>query len=85
MIKDKSGNGNDGTIFGATWAQGKRGSALSYDGTDDYVNCGNNSNLNISGAFTAEAWIKTTDSSAGVIISKGHYVPDNEFQFYTIL
>jgi hypothetical protein len=35
--KDLSGNGNDGTIYGATWTTGKVVSALSFDGVDDYV------------------------------------------------
>jgi hypothetical protein len=34
---DSSGNGNNGTIYGAQWVQGKFGSALSFDGVDDYV------------------------------------------------
>jgi hypothetical protein len=35
--KDSSGNGNDGTIYGATFVEGKFGKALSFDGVDDYV------------------------------------------------
>ncbi len=35
---DQSGNGNNGTINGATWTTGINGSALSFDGTDDYIN-----------------------------------------------
>jgi streptogramin lyase len=34
---DSSGNGNDGTIYGATWTTGKKGGGLSFDGADDYV------------------------------------------------
>ena len=56
-INDKSGNGNDGTISGATWAQGKHGSALSFDGVNDYVNCGNKSVFNLTGAMTFAAWV----------------------------
>ncbi len=29
---DSSGNGNNGTIYGATWVAGKYGQALSFDG-----------------------------------------------------
>ena len=36
---DSSGYGNDGIINGATWTSGKSGSALSFDGIDDYVLC----------------------------------------------
>ena len=35
--KDSSGNGNLGKINGATWDKGKFGKALSFDGTDDWV------------------------------------------------
>ncbi len=36
-VYDTSGNGNDGAITDATWARGKYGSALSFDGTNDYI------------------------------------------------
>jgi hypothetical protein len=35
--EDYSGNGNIGKINGATWDKGKFGEALSFDGTDDWV------------------------------------------------
>lgn len=37
IVNDTSGNGNDGTIIGATWTTGKSRGALSFDGRDDYV------------------------------------------------
>jgi len=55
IAHDSSGYGNHGTIYGANWAS----PALSFDGIDDYVNIGNNSNLQITSAITLEAWIKT--------------------------
>jgi len=36
---DSSEYGNDGIINGATWTSGKSGSALVFDGIDDYVSC----------------------------------------------
>jgi len=42
---DSSGNNNDGTIYGATWINGKFGKALNFDGTDDYVSDGSNINV----------------------------------------
>jgi hypothetical protein len=41
VVKDSSGNRNDGTIYGATFVDGKLGKALSFDGVDDYVSLGN--------------------------------------------
>ena len=35
VLVDSSGNGNDGVIYGATWVDGKYGTALSFDGVDD--------------------------------------------------
>lgn len=37
VAADSTGNGNDGTIHGATWVDGKFGKALEFDGTDDWV------------------------------------------------
>ena len=34
---DKSGNSNDGTIYGAVSAGGQINEALDFDGSDDYV------------------------------------------------
>ncbi|ETR66542.1 MAG: hypothetical protein OMM_12662, partial [Candidatus Magnetoglobus multicellularis str. Araruama] len=34
------------------------GNALSFDGTNDYINCGNGNDLDNSGSITIEAWVK---------------------------
>lgn len=31
IVTDSSGNGNNGTIYGATWAEGISGTALEFD------------------------------------------------------
>ncbi|MFZ4520480.1 MAG: LamG-like jellyroll fold domain-containing protein [Bacteroidales bacterium] len=50
------------------------GTALNFDGTNDYVNCGNASGLNITGAITIEAWINADNWKAnsweGTIVGK---------------
>ncbi len=70
---DSSGNGNDGTINGATWTTGKAGSALSFDGANDYVNMGNPASLQITGAFSIEGWVKLNDPSiSSSLFGKGH-------------
>jgi hypothetical protein len=74
-VYDSSGNGNTGTIYGATWVDGKVGKALSFDGVDDYVNFPNSSSLNdYSGGLTLMAWIKTDTVSKYQqhIIAKGN-------------
>lgn len=62
---DESFNNNDGTLGGdgvgtdlPTWVQGESGTALQFDGTDDYINAGKDSSLNTSGGFTYAAWVK---------------------------
>ena len=61
VAKDGSGNNNDGKIHGAEYVECRDGHALKFDGKDDYVDCGNAPSLNIKGAITIEAWIKTDD------------------------
>ncbi len=61
---DSSGNGNDGTLNLPGWGSGKFGGALDFDGTDDYVDCGNSSILYFgTGDFTISAWIKMPSST----------------------
>src|SRR3989344_5748408 len=79
---DSSGNNNTGTLTnGPTWATGKINNALSFDGTDDYINLGN---MNVSGSgITIAAWVKADTFSSSLdtrFISKanstseqGHY------------
>jgi prepilin-type N-terminal cleavage/methylation domain-containing protein len=72
---DKSGYGNHGTLVGNThfvsgedntphWYvnEGQGRSALSFDGSGDYVNCGSNSSLNITDEITIEVWVKPSSS-----------------------
>ncbi|MFC1623922.1 LamG domain-containing protein [Candidatus Omnitrophota bacterium] len=66
LAHDNSGNGNDGTLTNmdeADWVLGKHGSGLDFDGSNDYVDCGNDSVFNFTTQFTVEAWIKPSDVS----------------------
>jgi hypothetical protein len=71
VATDLSGNGNDGTIHGAKLVDGRCGTALSFDGVDDYIEVLTLEDSHTSD-WTEEAWIKTTDLSAGVIMCKRH-------------
>ncbi len=42
----------------AQWTSGKFGKALSFDGTDDYVDCGNDKSIDIVNPYTLEVWAK---------------------------
>ncbi len=58
-IKDVSGNGNNGTIYGASWTtNGKFGSALSFNGSSSYVSLGNPAALQLTGSMTLSAWVR---------------------------
>ena len=59
LVADASGRGNTGTLFGPTWAQGVRGTALSFDGVDDHVRVAGSMDLG-KNDLTVAAWVKTT-------------------------
>jgi hypothetical protein len=69
---DSSGYGNDGTIHGASWTGGIRGSALGFDGTDDYVKTASSPALHLTDEITLEAWAYLESSTGGwqMIISR---------------
>jgi concanavalin A-like lectin/glucanase superfamily protein len=64
---DSSGNGNDGTLvladsaISSAWVSGKYGSALSFDGVDDYVAL--TEQPPITNGFTFSAWVKKNGDS----------------------
>ncbi|KYK25977.1 hypothetical protein AYK26_01715 [Euryarchaeota archaeon SM23-78] len=54
-------NGNDGILYnGAVWTpNGLNNGAMDFDGLDDYVDCGNNANLNMgTNDFSVSFWFK---------------------------
>ena len=67
---------NNGTVSGATYtASGKINGAYDFDGSNDNINCGNASILNIAGSgseITLAAWIKVPSSGGGTILIKGY-------------
>ncbi|MFA5313416.1 MAG: LamG-like jellyroll fold domain-containing protein, partial [Methanomassiliicoccales archaeon] len=69
---DSSGNGNNGTISGATWTTGKYGQSLNFlSSSSQKITVAHNANLNVY-PLTISSWFKTTsnDSSARGIIGK---------------
>ncbi|RLG14117.1 MAG: hypothetical protein DRN71_03610, partial [Candidatus Nanohalarchaeota archaeon] len=65
FFRDWSTYANNATCSGGNCpnntASGKFANALLFDGHDDYLNCGNDSSLNIINAITIEAWIKPNE------------------------
>ena len=73
VLADESENGNSGTISGATWtSDGKFGGALSFDGTNDWVEIGDAGSLDLTTGMTVEAWVKPSAALSGwsTILSK---------------
>ncbi|MCE5339523.1 MAG: LamG domain-containing protein [Planctomycetaceae bacterium] len=56
-VASDSAGGYNGTIVGATWAEGVIGGALDFNGVSDYVEVPHNANLNITGDITIAAWV----------------------------
>ena len=54
---DSSGNGNAGSVSGAAWTAGKSGSALSFDGLNDYVAIADTGGFDNIQQLTISAWV----------------------------
>jgi hypothetical protein len=64
MVYDMSGNLNNGTIYGATWVNGKYDKALSFDETDDYVSIPHSTSLTPSEKMSIAFWGKCNTLNA---------------------
>jgi hypothetical protein len=90
---DGTSNSNDGTITGATWQtedQCIAGKCLYFNNaSNEYVNVGNDSSLDVSDEFTISTWIKPKETQAvgATIVSKGtvngsDYIKDQNYMLY---
>lgn len=70
---DVSGSNNIGALVNSpTYTSGMSG-YYTFDGIDDYVNCGNNSTVQQSSAITMSAWVNPTSSTGlGNIMAKNY-------------
>ena len=74
---DSSGNNNIGTLYnGPTWTAGQLDGGLNFDGTDDYLEVSESSDLSFGNtSFTLSAWVKkggSGDSGDQYPIAKGY-------------
>ncbi|MFZ1618526.1 MAG: LamG domain-containing protein [Flavobacteriales bacterium] len=85
---DSSTNGNNGTLTnGPTWTTGQIGSAVNFDGTDDYVTAADADSLDIvdSRNFTLSGWFnRDTFAADHTIIAKsnGQTATDTGYNVY---
>lgn len=85
---DKSGYGNEGTVSGATPADGMRvgqvgtGQALSFD-EDSSVDCGSDSRLDPTSELTIEAWVyrKSNSKKYKTIVGDEDYAENKGYYF----
>ena len=81
---DSSGRGNDGTlkpnaVNRPQWTMGINGSALNFDGIDDYVEVSDDNTLDLTDAITIEAWMKPLENSEGFIGDINSVIDTSEF------
>ena len=65
VLTDRSGNGNHGRVHGASWVKSGAGWALRFDGANDYVDCGSDASLDLTGPVTLQAWVMPTAANRG--------------------
>lgn len=75
-------NGNHGTVYGATLVNDRNGNlngAYQFDGTNDWINIGSTSDLEITGDITVSAWVKTPSSWPSVYKDYQIYTRNTEY------
>ena len=71
ILQDRSLYRNNGTISGATWVRTPGGLwCLSFDGTDDSVDCGDNPSHNCDTRLYLAAWVYNESTAAGQIFQR---------------
>lgn len=78
---DSSQYANNGDIDGASWVAGKRlKNALSFDGTDDYVDCGTNARYNFTSEdFSIEFIVKIAEARSHWLFNRGGFNADGYY------
>ena len=79
---DESGNGNNGTVYGATLTEDRFGnldSAYSFDGVDDYIDIGNNVKPNF--PITVSTWIKINNNEHEGYIFRNDQVNRSSYRY----
>ena len=69
-VRDLSGRGTHGVVFGAKLAAGKAGKAMSFDGVNDYIALANPTSLQNCGSQTIAMWL----SPGGTSYTRAVYV-----------
>ena len=74
-VSDASDNAHNGSVFGASFAESPLNGAVSFDGTDDYLEIPTSSVFeDMVHELTLSAWFKKTNSNTGTIVAKRNFV-----------
>jgi hypothetical protein len=71
---DSSGNGNHGNSYNNTWAAGRIGTGLVFNGTSSFVSVSESSSLSPESAVTVAAWVRGdswSDPDRKAVLIKG--------------
>lgn len=72
---DVSGNGNSGTLTGPTWVHGQFGSAIDFDGSNDYLRIADKTSLDTGDIISVSMWFRrfstTPTGSYEILFTKG--------------
>jgi hypothetical protein len=73
---DMSGNGNNGTLVNGPGYSSQNGGSIVFDGSNDYVNCGNILNFERTNSFSISCWVNMTSlASIGAFFTKTQGAP----------
>ncbi len=78
VAKDSTSHGNNGTLNGGPqWVPGYSGGALKFDGTDDYLDCGKDTSLDLT-AWTIALWLNMAQNKDyNALVVKGLDAAEN--------
>jgi hypothetical protein len=79
---DLSGNGNNGTLINGPTYSSDDGGYFSFDGSNDYVNCGNSTTLDMSTEVTLIHWLKWNVSTWSPFIGKLTNLTTNNYRVW---
>ena len=72
--------GNQPVIGGIA---GLSGTGRTFDGSTDFINCGNKASLDVTDGITIAAWIKVGNATPGFIVSKAYKYSNYAYRFYS--
>lgn len=80
---DISGNNNNGVLINGVGYSSSNSGHMVFDSINDYVDCGNNTSLNLINAVSLEAWVKFTTTANTVCIEKSNNNTHYQFQIFS--